>query len=514
VHRIALLVAGVLVSFAGIANHELWTPDEPRVAGIGREMWESRAWAVPRLSGEPFLEKPPLAWWAQAAVYELSGRTSAGLARLPSALFGLLTLAATYAMGRRFFSREAAVLGTLALLTTYGFFSASHWIIVDMALVAATTAALACFAHRRWLGVYAALALGFLAKGPIGVGLPVLGIGVHVVWTRQVRASLGLHLLWGPLPVAGAAALWLWRLQTEAGAEALHDFLVANQLGRFLPDAAGYSGGHERPFWYYLRQLPADLLPWTPITLLAALSARRALPALDARAAEGLRFVAATALPALLVLSLAGTKRGLYLLPLLPSLSLLAGWWMTHAPDDRLGRAWRGVLIGVGGVLSLVCVAIDPSYWLAAAAGAAAYLAAAFVLPLRSWLGATSLLCVGLALALTTAVPALDPAKNLRPLLEQVNERVPADATLHLFDPTETTRGFASFYTGRDPILVSDLDALASLPADSWVLVEGKRQRGDLARLAESPIPHRIVARHETSSGRVLALVKLGAGRP
>ena len=512
-HRIALLVAGVLVSFAGIANHELWTPDEPRVAGIGREMWESRSWAVPRLSGQPFLEKPPLAWWAQAAVYEARGRTSAGLARLPSALFGLLTLAATFAMGRRFFSQEAAALAGLVLLTTYGFFSASHWVIVDMALLASTTAALACFAHGRWLGVYVALALGFLAKGPIGVGLPALGIGVHLLWTRRVRESLGLHLLWGPLLVAGAAALWLWRLQAEAGAEALHGFLVANQLGRFLPDAAGYSGGHERPFWYYLRQLPADLLPWTPITLLAALSARRALPSLDTRAAEGLRFVAATTLPALLVLSLAGTKRGLYLLPLLPALSLLAGWWMTQAPDDRFGRIWRGVLIGAGGVLSVACVAIDPSFWLAAAAGAAAYLAAAFVLPLRTWLGATSLLCVGLALALTSAIPALEPAKNLRPLLEQVNERVPADATLHLFDPTETTRGFTAFYTGRIPLLVSDLDGLATLPDGAWVLVEGKRTRGNLARLAESPLPHRIVALHETPSGRVLALVKLGAGR-
>jgi 4-amino-4-deoxy-L-arabinose transferase-like glycosyltransferase len=510
VHRIALLVAGVLVSFAGIANHELWTPDEPRVAGIAREMWESRTWAVPRLSGEPFLEKPPLAWWAQAAVYEAAGRTSAGLARLPSALFGLLTLAATFALGRRFFSQEAAALAGLVLLTTYGFFSASHWIIVDMALVASTTAALACFAQRRWLGVYLALALGFLAKGPIGVGLPAVGIGVHLLWTRQVRANLGLHLVWGPLLVAGAVALWLWRLHADAGAEALHGFLVANQLGRFLPDAAGYSGGHERPFWYYLRQLPADLLPWTPITLLAAVSARRALPGLDARAAEGLRFVAATTLPALLVLSLAGTKRGLYLLPLLPSLSLLAGWWMTHAPDDRFGRIWRGVLIGAGGVLAVACVAIDASFWLAATAGAVAYLAAALVLPLRTWLGAASLLCVGLALALTSAVPALGPAKNLRPLLEQVNERVPADATLHLFDPTETTRGFTAFYTGRIPVLVPDLNHLASLPDGAWVLVEGKRTRGDLAHLAESPLPHRIVARHETSSGRVLALVKLG----
>ena len=62
---ITLCLIGAFVSFVGISN-ELWTPDEPRDAAIGRAMWESGDWIVPRLNGEPFLEKPPLYWWARS----------------------------------------------------------------------------------------------------------------------------------------------------------------------------------------------------------------------------------------------------------------------------------------------------------------------------------------------------------------------------------------------------------------------------------------------------------------
>ncbi|MGH8241076.1 MAG: hypothetical protein ACREXP_29225, partial [Steroidobacteraceae bacterium] len=43
----------------------IWTPDEPREADIVWQM--SRQWhAIPVFAGKPFLEKPPLAYWAAA----------------------------------------------------------------------------------------------------------------------------------------------------------------------------------------------------------------------------------------------------------------------------------------------------------------------------------------------------------------------------------------------------------------------------------------------------------------
>src|SRR5262245_64857615 len=65
---ITLCLVGAFVSFVGISN-ELWTPDEPRDAAIGRAMWESGDWIIPRLNGAPFLEKPPFYWWVQLMLF-------------------------------------------------------------------------------------------------------------------------------------------------------------------------------------------------------------------------------------------------------------------------------------------------------------------------------------------------------------------------------------------------------------------------------------------------------------
>jgi 4-amino-4-deoxy-L-arabinose transferase-like glycosyltransferase len=534
--RLTLLVVGLVVGLNGIANHELWTPDEPRVAGIGREMWESGDWTVPHLSGEAFLEKPPLYWWAQASVFSAAGTTSSGLARIPSALFCALALGATFALGRRFFSSQAALLGSLTLLTTYRFLNVSHWVIVDAALVAATTLALAAWVHadgRKGPGrvallllFYASLAAGFLAKGPVGVGLPAITVGVWALWTGRLRTIFGFHLVWGTALVVATSGLWLWQLHAAAGPDGLESFLVGNQLGRFAPGAVGYDGGHTRPWFYYLRQLPADLLPWTPLTLLACVGMRRALPSLDRHEADGLRFLVAASLPAVILLSFAGTKRGLYLLPLLPAFALLVGWWMTHPPqgplwERRVAHAWAAILVVLGALLAVLAGFVDASFWAASVAGAVVYAAAAYALrnvfrrprP-EAWLATALLLALGAALALAAAAPANERNKNMRPLLEVVNREVPTGETLHLFHPTETTRGYVAFYTGRRPLIVEDLAelrALARPEAPIWTVIEGKRERGDIARVIEAGIPFREVARHKSGSGRVLVLARVGA---
>src|SRR5262245_4287269 len=100
-----MLGLALSVSALGIGNHALWTPDEPRDAAIGLEMWRTGSWWVPRLGGIPFLEKPPLYWWAQSGAFELLGPSTAA-ARLPSAVFGFASVLLSYALSRRFFSYE------------------------------------------------------------------------------------------------------------------------------------------------------------------------------------------------------------------------------------------------------------------------------------------------------------------------------------------------------------------------------------------------------------------------
>ena len=113
---LTLCLVGAYLSFVGI-SHELWTPDEPRDAAVGKAMWRMGDWVIPRLNGEPFLEKPPLYWWSQSAIFALFGQATPSLARLPSALFGFASLLLTYLLGRRFFSARSCLLAGLILLT-------------------------------------------------------------------------------------------------------------------------------------------------------------------------------------------------------------------------------------------------------------------------------------------------------------------------------------------------------------------------------------------------------------
>lgn len=530
-----LCALGLLVGWVGIANHDLWTPDEPRVAGIGVEMWRNGSLAVPTLGGRPFLEKPPLYWWTEIGLYHLFGHASAGLARAPSALFAFATLLLTYAWGRRFLSREAALLGGLALLTTDFFMTNTHWVLVDSALLFGTTAALAGYAFaleprggRRAAGLlllYGGLAAAFFSKGLIGIALPGAAIVAHGVWSRGLRDFAGWHIVVGGAAIGALIALWLWRVDASAGPAGVRAFVVHNQLGRFLPTLGGYHGAHQRPFYYYLGQTPANLLPWTPVLLLAAVALRRRWPELEEEARQGARLVLCAGLAPLFLLSLAATKRGVYALPVAPPFALLVGWWMASRDvrgriEASVERWWRRVVLGLAALMPVVVLVLDWTRWAEGLAGLAVLGAVALLLrrhPVGDdagrWLHALVLLCVGLAAALVTVPPAYNRLHSRRPVMEDVSRLVPAAEPVHLFRPSEVTIGLVSFYTRHRCVRVEGLAALralASEPHTSWLLLEGKKGAGPVAEVRQAGVAFRVRAHHATSDRRSLWLVTLG----
>jgi 4-amino-4-deoxy-L-arabinose transferase-like glycosyltransferase len=526
-------LAGLLCA-SGLA-HELWTPDEPRVAEIGRAMWRSGDWVVPRLGGEPFLEKPPLYWWAEAGVFTWAGRATATLARLPSALFAFLSALLTYALGRRFFGAEAAMLGALVLLSTGEFAVTSHWIVVDNALVTAVTAAWVCFSHalscrglRRALylaGLYLALAAAFLAKGVVGLAIPCLGMVVFLIWMRRLRAFVGWHLVPGAALVIGAAGAWLWALWRAAGPEALRGFVVYNQLGRFLPGAFGYEGGHERPIWYYAVNAPALWLPWTPWLGLALLAARRGWRHFDASAREGIALCLSASVPTLLALSLAGTKRGMYLDPLCPPLALLVGAWMLWPQsgsrlEARLERGWRVALVALSAASS-AGIFFAWSHWPWAGVGTLLLVAFAWcwrhappVTRTDRHLASTVIVVLAAANLFMTITPFADGYKSFVPFVAALQRAVPAEDPLYAYRPDETLIGVVGFYTERrvEEVDLGTLARLAQAERTQWVLVRDRHPTGgNYAAIQSAGIPHRVVSEILVGNQRTLRILALGA---
>jgi 4-amino-4-deoxy-L-arabinose transferase-like glycosyltransferase len=465
---VLLLLAALVLLSAGLGRSDLFNPDEPREAEMAREMLVSGDHTVPHLNGEPFLEKPPLFYWGVVAAYRIFGGPGEAASRLVPALAGLFTVLLTFRMARALIGERAALVAALVLLTGFEFFWIARRSLLDMPLTLAVL--LACFGlHRvctapqgRTLGSLALGALGLAAalmlKGIVGAAIPGLAVLSWLLLRRDVspmwRRGLVPAVLFAFVPVGA----WVIHLHRVLGEAAVHEFVVVNNVMRFT---GGASKGHDQPFWYYLPVLLTDLAPWSVVLPAALVVAIRSgfgrTAAVDGERAV-LRDLLAWFLVPLVFLSIASTKRGLYLLPMYPAAAMLLAWWMCRSPR----RAWLWLLWGVTGALgtAVVVVAI-----MARPAALAAPIVTAFSLllalgiamgPVRRGDGRGAALGIaavsGLALlaAIVVATPRIvNGGTSARPVGQALRELTDGGEFLALYAFKEGALGGVTFYSGR-----------------------------------------------------------------
>src|SRR5262249_41503610 len=133
--------------------------------------------------------------------------------------------------------------------------------------------------------------------------------------------------------------LWMGAAWHEGGIRALSEILWTQHVGRFL----GFSGEdyshHRAPITFYLAALPGILFPW--VVTLGADAVRGIRQHRRAVAPSALHALVTGLLAALLFLSIAGTKRTIYFLPLVPVAAILAGACLDRRlkQSDRAGLA-------------------------------------------------------------------------------------------------------------------------------------------------------------------------------
>lgn len=351
---LAALAVAVAVSFTGVFDHALWIEDEPRDAEVGREMLVSGKYWVPTDCGEPFLQKPPLGWWPMVALYRLFG-VSDGVARSSSALAAVVTLLLLYDAVRRVADPFAGVMAVIAASTTSVFYHYFHMVLVDPWLAATVMlgywgfvvaafpgpGAGAAAWRRRASGilvVHLAAGLSFLAKGPLG---PVLIAGpllaaVAIAGRWDLFRSRA-HLVGLSLALALCAA-WLVLIYRAGGRANLDQFLTENIVNRVRYRGAGvHMTEHKRALWYYLVVMPPGLVPWlAAIPAACVFLGGKRWPAGWNRA--GVLALASIFPVGFVLLSLPGTKRDLYQLPLLAPFGAAIGVWLAaSARQERPG---------------------------------------------------------------------------------------------------------------------------------------------------------------------------------
>jgi 4-amino-4-deoxy-L-arabinose transferase-like glycosyltransferase len=467
----ALLAASlVLVWLATLASRPLFNPDEGRYAEIPREMLQGGDWLIPHINGLPYIEKPPLQYWATAFSFELFGENEFA-ARLYTALCALGCLALVFATGRRQGGEAQGWRAAAVLAGTLLFLLLGQLLTLDMSLTFYLTASLAAFlqaqrgartgfADRRWMLIaWAATALGVLTKGIVAAAIPAAVLVIYSVASRDFAPWRRLYPTLG-LPLFLIISVpWHW-----LAARRLDDFLqfyvVHEHFARYLTPVAQ----RVEPWWFFVAVFVAGSTPWIVSALrVVALGWRSRAPG----AFNEALFLWIWVIFVCGFFSLSDSKLIPYILPAMPALALLiAALPAEILKKDLLRTALLTVIVGAAvGLVSFNWTAIVPkgtrgSYFLPLSASLATAavlisLSGAYVLLQQAREPTRATLFLGLGWCLAWLV-LMRGAAAVAPIYSglALARAVPADAAAAPVYSVGTYDQTLPFYLGRTVKLV------------------------------------------------------------
>jgi len=324
-------------------------------------------WIVPTFNGASRYDKPPLIYWMQVACYRLLGDNEFA-SRLPAAVCMGATAMVLAVWGSGLASRATGYLAALVFVTCVQVFVHGRAAVADPPMVLFVT--LAAWIGWEWLrrpekralglGFWGALALGFLAKGPIA-WVPV-GMVAWAAW-RGRRAAQGDVGVWKPgvldwavgaLLMLGLVALWgvpaLVLTHGEFAAVGLGKHVVARSLVSMEGHGAKNFLGYLASLPFYFLTLFPSFAPWS-YWLPAAwrFHWRRPTPETG--------YLMSGVVLVFVIFTLSRTKLPHYTLPAFPFLALLlALWWRENKPAGLSLRVGKITLA----VFALVPVLLFP----------------------------------------------------------------------------------------------------------------------------------------------------------
>jgi len=525
---LALLAS--LVFLPGLGRRDLWNPDEARYAEVAREMRDAGSWAIPRLNGQVYTQKPPLLFWAIAGSGALRGEIDETAARLPSALSAVGTILLVFALGRRLFDRRAAWMSALVFATALKILWQGRFGQIDMLLTFLVTLGV-WFWVRGWteerpgfsLLFYPCAGLATLAKGPVGLLPPLLSIVAFLLierdreGLRRLRIPLGL-LVWLAIVLAWLVPAYL------AGGEAYFRQIAFKQT------VTRYANPwhHFAPWYYYLTVLPANFFPWSLLLPSAAWVAWKRSTGPERR---GLLFAACWVVVTIVFFSLSPAKRDVYILTMFPGLALLVGAALARlATDWPRDQRWLTVPLGlIAAVFALIVAALpiagrgrpeaaalggDRFVWEVTLAFVPALLGAAWAF----WRGrkgkvegSVRALAAGMAVTAVAAalwlMPKFDVVKSARGLSQILLAQAQPEEPYGIYPRLDST---FLFYTGRFAADLNSPEKLQAFLAQASPTGPAKRvwllaQRDDFQKIAPTLPPLREVARDgDPKSGYLL----------
>lgn len=330
-------VLSALLIFTGLGKNHLIPWDEAIYAKVAKNMVEIKDYLVPHWnsSANGWFEKPPLYMWLVSGFINIFGFNSWS-AKLPSAIFGFLTVLLVYLIGKKFFNKTTAFISSLALVTTIHFLYYSRASMLDVTATFFITLALYLYWQAKesektkfWIFSGISTGLAVMTKGFVGL-LPFLVIGLYeiylfIFYKQKFNKKLIFNLIFmftSFLVIALPWHLYMYKTFGSAFVEKYFLYHVWDRATTVIEDKGN-------PFFWYLVVMKVSMRTWFVVLL-------GALPfSLFKTYKKDKRFVFLLiwATSIFLFFSIAKSKLVWYIIPIYPAVCLLVGSFSENILD-------------------------------------------------------------------------------------------------------------------------------------------------------------------------------------
>jgi 4-amino-4-deoxy-L-arabinose transferase-like glycosyltransferase len=330
--------------------------------------------------GGDYLDKPPLLFWFTGAFFKLFG-VGEWQYRLPSFLFTLLAVYSTYRLGKLLYNENTGKLAALILFSCQAFFLFNHDVRTDTMLTGSIIFAvwqlISYLQSNSWkhliLG-FAGIGLGMLAKGPMGIVLPAMALGTHVLLKGEWKHLFKWQWIVGLLVTGLILSPMLWGLYHQfdlhpektvngrTGVSGIYFFFWEQSFGRITGENVWKDD--STPFFFTHTYL-WSYLPWVLAGIAALAYSMRTLLKKSLRQNREYYTLGGTLLP-FLALSTSNFKLPHYIFIIYPLLSILVADFLLRYKENKhlllWGKGFVGLLIAcVGGLLVVMLTVVFPS---------------------------------------------------------------------------------------------------------------------------------------------------------
>lgn len=355
---------------------------EAREAQVVDTIVRDGAWILPLRNGI-VPSKPPLFHWIGAGISTIFNEVSEFTVRLPShiAAVGILLLTGLAAWRAAQFSQtvegelhqeRVALIAPALLAITYGFHQLASQAMVDMTFSLCVWGAIASLlwsdpkewrTDQRISSLNRALfwtmcAMAVVARGPVGVALPIFLVGITGCYLAGLRATLRE----GVRPSVGWLAFlipcaWYYAAYLKGG----EPFLAKQLLFENVQRLVGGERINTEAWWFYIPSILRTTAPWGALMFVAVItyaSRSRNLSYLGGFKRWSLAPTVALG-AGIILFSLSSGKRHSYMLPLQPFIpiqcALLFSMFLERRGPSARERLWR-MAFRAEGILSCLIV--------------------------------------------------------------------------------------------------------------------------------------------------------------